>query len=800
MYRFQGQYENSIIYFEDALSIAQTYDSRVEQGRALYSLGTVYASQGQFAKAVDSFEKALLTARGENYAETQSSIDPIGEGDALVGLGTTYQARGQHDDSLIYFESAKEVYNRIGSYANEMVALSNIGGYFLYKNQYDTAIETFELVLIAARANSDRMGEGIALGNIGLALASDKRYEESLLYYGQALAIFQEIGDRAGEGTAIANIGKVYQAQGQHDEARIKFDEALLIARELGKTQLEATALGNIGFTQYKQDQFADAYISLKAAISVADLIRANAGDDVARASFANSIAPSIALAVDVAIALEQPTDGFELSEQSRARSFLDSLSTGRVELGGEDELLYQMELIAYNRRLVTQNAYALALASGDASEIKLAKQNLDEAVEQHTEAVEEIAERSEKLTDLVPGRNKTLTLMEVQEQLAQRGSNSAIISFFLFEPFAEGEAARNAIAFVITSDGFQLVELSVGQDEIAKAVAEFRHAFNAPTPQTAHSTAAQNLYAWLIEPLLPHLAVEHLIVIPHQVLHYVPFSAFSTGDSYLDEQFSISYLPSASVMAFLNGTSEVGEEVLIFGNPQSNEGKNLESAEAEAQAISVLYDHPAYIGTTATKNVLYEQSADADIVHIAAHGVYNEVNPLESAIYFAVDGEEEGVLRVREVFGLALDSADLVILSACETQVGEISGDNVSDGDEIVGLTRAFMFAGTQSILSTLWQVDDQSTAILMQHFHEKLKEGVGKAEALREAQKYLRTEHPEYSDPYYWSGFVLNGEAGVDASPSFPIAQLIGALIIIASVIGLGLFMSNRRRVGRD
>lgn len=187
------------------------------------------------------------------------------------------------------------------------------------------------------------------------------------------------------------------------------------------------------------------------------------------------------------------------------------------------------------------------------------------------------------------------------------------------------------------------------------------------------------------------------------------------------------------------------------------------------------------------------EQVSHANILHLAAHGTFNPVAPLNSLIALAPDKpasntenpqSADGWLTVGEVYGLDLKKTDLVVLSACETNLGDLS-----EGDELVGLTRAFIFAGTPSVIATLWNVDDFTTTLLMEHFYTYLRSGMGKTEALRQAQVWLRdltvsglrgnyselikgteyehllkleaTERP-FANPYYWSGFVLSGDAG--------------------------------------
>src|SRR5713226_3246218 len=176
------------------------------------------------------------------------------------------------------------------------------------------------------------------------------------------------------------------------------------------------------------------------------------------------------------------------------------------------------------------------------------------------------------------------------------------------------------------------------------------------------------------------------------------------------------------------------GEKVLALGNPDLGDPKmSLQFAEIEAKEIKSLYPQSEiYLEKEATEEKAKALSPQNDIIHFATHAQLNENDPLSSAILLAKDGKEDGRLEVREIFGMDLH-ANLVVLSACETGLGKLSS-----GDELVGLTRAFIYAGTPSVVASLWNVDDSSTAQLMASFYKNLKT-MSKVEALRQAQLEL-------------------------------------------------------------
>src|SRR5262249_45023965 len=252
----------------------------------------------------------------------------------------------------------------------------------------------------------------------------------------------------------------------------------------------------------------------------------------------------------------------------------------------------------------------------------------------------------------------------------------------------------------------------------------------------------SQELYKVLIQPALPHIRGKELIIVPHDVLHYLPFQALLAPDGqYLIEKYPINYLSSASLMQFtqekrkakgeLSSLLAQGGNILTFGNPDLGDpNKSLAFAGIEAKEIKNLYPQSTiYLETEASEEKAKALSSQNDIIHFASHAELSEDDPLTSAILLAKSDKEDGRLEVREIFGMDL-KASLVVLNACETGLGKLSS-----GDELVGLTRAFIYAGTPSVVASLWNVEDSSTAQLMASFYKNLKT-MSKVEALRQAQ----------------------------------------------------------------
>lgn len=245
----------------------------------------------------------------------------------------------------------------------------------------------------------------------------------------------------------------------------------------------------------------------------------------------------------------------------------------------------------------------------------------------------------------------------------------------------------------------------------------------------------------------------QNLTIVPHGVLHYLPFNAIYDKENFLIDRYNIRVLPSASVMKFIKERREGhAGNLLAFGNPDIGDSTyDLPGAQNEAIIITKNRSKSTVLlRGKATETALKQYGAEFRYLHFATHGIFDAEKPLSSKLLLASDSKNDGELTVGELYALHLP-ADLVTLSACETGLGK-----VANGDDVVGFTRGFLYAGTSTIVSSLWKVDDQATAILMQQFYKHLKEK-DKRSALRAAQLEIKNNYN--SHPYFWAAFQLTG-----------------------------------------
>jgi CHAT domain-containing protein len=555
------------------------------------------------------------------------------------------------------------------------------------------------------------------------------------------LAIFEEIGDRSGQANALGNLGNVASSQGRYGEASDYYQRSLAIFEEIGDRSGQANALGNLGTVASSQGRYGEASDYYQRSMDLFEEIRAAAGDDAARTSYIAQYAFLYANAVEVAHRLEQDEQAFFISERGRARTFLDMMTTGVVQPSDDAaQALYRREVEAY---AVLQNArndliQARAAADPDEELIATFEKQVAEAQQEHEAALAAVEEHGGQLELLVPGRTKEHVL-DVEGVQGYLDEQTALISYYL-----DDEAG---FAFVITDETFRVVELEVGFETLAGEEGDIAGMRAAPE-HLLIPNSAKRLYGHLIEPLKPLGGIEKLIIVPHGALHNLPFAALTAdGEEYLVDEYMLSFLPSASSLQYVGPRlSGATEELLIVGPPRREGQSRLEEVEEQVQVIAERFGVQPFMLEEATEAVVRERSPQANIVHLASHAEFSETLPLQSRILLA-----DGDLLVEEIFGLDLRNTDLVVLNACETKLGE-----VSDGDDIIGLTRGFFFAGAPTVVSSLWKVDEKSTRLLMERLYDHMEAGLPKAEALRQAQMDVRDEYPHFK---HWAGFTLSG-----------------------------------------
>ncbi len=772
IYSATGDHQEALENFERAMELQHEFGDYEDEAKTLANIARVYMDLSTFDQAWSYFQQSL---------ELRQEIgDREGEVDVLNGMGVINYDIGDMDQALQNYQDALDLSREIGYREGEMDSLQNIGTIYEANADYENAIATYEAALEANERIGDDRARSSLLNFLGLSYFKLGDLQSAENYYNQALRAARSTGDRGIEAFILTNLASLEVSSGSLDEALDHYFEALQLDREDNFRSGESTTLFLIGWLYEEKGDDDNAIDYYLASIEIREALRESIKLESFKSAVASEDADVYRRAIQLLIKLGRFEEAFDLTERSRARTFLDQMGNTIPDLrqGADAEFLAREEqllneITALENDMINGSTPFTGQRSDPSTEVFKAR--LAEKRQEYLDLLSEIQLANPKLASLV-----TISTLDVPSIQAVLDRDVTLLSYYVMED--------SVVVFLVSNTAFEFVELPVSAESLQQAVENFRTLGLANLNNT-HPLSLVELYEGLITPLLPQLNAVKIGIIPHQWLHFVPFAALSDGEEYLGEQYVLFEIPAASTLQFL-GTSEIGQVAnpLILGNPLTDNPDlaDLEYAAQEANLVAELFDVEALTGAAASEAALQSQVGNANILHLAAHGSYDPTSPQFSRLWLAPEGETDGRLNVFEVYGLDLSQTDLVVLSACQTNLGELSA-----GDEIVGLNRAFLY-GTPTVVSSLWSVDDEATGVLMQAFYENLIAGMGKAEALQLAQIELRNDadHPQWTHPYYWAAFVLSGDPGAEAG--YLLKPAVGAELtrFVPVVIGILVF----------
>ena len=515
--------------------------------------------------------------------------------------------------------------------------------------------------------------------------------------------------------------------------------------------ETRAVARRGMGDIQLEWGQNDEALAQYLAAIDILEGVQADLRLDRLTSSFADSQSSLYARAIRLAARLGQDSLAFELAERGRGRSFLNQLGNRKLPASHVPADLAEREQELRQRRIELQNILRQKRADFEATDFEATPQApairkaLETVRQDHERTLERIRQNHPRYADLVSV--EPVALEQLQRRVLTPGVS--LIEYFVLDD--------QTLAWVIEWDQFSLVKLDISAAELRQQTRQLRDGI---ANRSFDHSVAGSLYAHLIQPLEPSIRHDRLIIVAHDALHYLPFAALWNADraQYLIERFTLALAPSASALPYLaeQKTSSKGR-ILALGDPDSS----LPGARREVQAIAEIFGSQAHVGAAASEQLVHQTASEFDVLHLAAHGVYAPNAPFTSRLELAgdpasavADSTSDGDLEVHEIYGLDLRETDLVVLSACQSGLGPSSR-----GDEVIGMTRAFLHAGVPLVITTLWSIDDAASGLLMTRFYRHFQmDGLSPAIALRRAQIEMLAEDP-WSSPYHWASFVPTG-----------------------------------------
>lgn len=437
--------------------------------------------------------------------------------------------------------------------------------------------------------------------------------------------------------------------------------------------------------------------------------------------------------------------EAFSYMEAAKSRSFAELLTHHAQAVPeappGQSGLVHRIremreELNWYYRRLETEQ-----LRAEHPSPEKIEK------LRKETLAHENELLRALREVPSGPALGQSAAPSSVEQVRASLPPDAVLIEYFsLREQFIAAVLTRQTLTLVPVTpvsrvmNLLRLFDFQIGKFRLA---GDYLKQFQQPLFESTRAHL-RTLYEELLAPLEPYLAGHHLVIVPHGVLHYLPFQALFDGERYLIDSHTISYAPSASIFSLCQQKTElVSGPPLVLGMPDENAPHILD----EVQAVSkILSDADLVTGANATQEILHKKELRSRLIHIATHGTFRQDNPMFSGIRLGA-----GQLNLYDLYQLKLQT-ELITLSGCATGLNV-----VTSGDELLGLVRGLLYAGARTVLLTLWNVHDRSTSEFMAAFYKHLEDGDSKASAMRSAMTDLRSRYPH---PYYWAPFTLTGK----------------------------------------
>jgi len=515
---------------------------------------------------------------------------------------------------------------------------------------------------------------------------------------------------------------------GNFGEAQAGFDEILSSKLIVGITSTYYPVLHDRGRVAEAlgDDVLATQYY--RESIAVIESSRASIKTDTSKIAYVGNKQAVYESLVKILYRQNRIAESFEVAENAKARALVDLLAS-RAE----------------SRTATVAMISTTTPAAKEFNDLQAGIDSKSIAETVQTRGVDRglLRKARKKLNDEAPEYASLVTVNPVSKNDIQGllGDGELLLEYYVTE--------NDLFIFALTQRKISAVHLQSNQ--LHELVSRFRASLNQPKSDD-HKLPGRELYDHLIRPLAKEVdGADALSIVPHGVLHYLPFDALYDGRDYLIDSKAIRMLPSASVLKFLQKKTGPQNAILVLGNPDLQDS-NLDLAGAQREAIAIARiqnNSRLMLREKATETVVKADAGAYRYLHFASHGVFDDETPLESRLLLAKDAVNDGNLTVSELYNLRLD-ADLVTLSACETALGR-----VANGDDVVGFTRGFLYAGANSIVSSLWKVDDEATYRLMLNFYRNLG-SMDKRQALTQAQLTVRRQ---YRHPYYWAAFQLTG-----------------------------------------
>ena len=749
-YRSLGDIQRAIEYHEQALSIAtEAGENRVE-GCIYGSLGVDYHEVGDFRRAIE-YHKL-------HHRIAKEFRDRTCEGHAYNGLGIAYRHLSHFQLAFKYHNQCLSIAIKVGDKELEGRAYGHLGSVYNSLGDFPRAVDYLKADLSIAKEFSDRTCEGRAYNGLGIAYRHLSDFRQAFKYHNQCLSFAIKVGDRALEGRTYGHLGSVRNSLGDFPGAIDYLMKDLSIAKDIGSRAEEGSVYCRLGSCYRALHNIKEAIECYKGHLIIAKKIGDRTAEVCAHIGLGHCFLESHSLNE----ALEHFRCSVKITDTIRASSI------------SEDEL--KISLRRHYQCAYTHLWQVLVMLQRNDEALYAAERG-------RAQALLDALKVTYGLTSLSPRS------IESEEEVTYISKNTTVLKVFLFLEL------KIVNMWVLQKEGdpiFRQAELEIGDahedsfalllDIVLKNIragvgirCENRSMDKLSDDSTPSSTRDDNqtsepsqettdflqpLYDAVLGPIEDLLDGDELIVVPDGALSKAPWAALS-------ETLRIRTVPSLTSLKLITDSPieyHNKSGALIVGDPCLEKITNkrgspiydrLNYARLEVERIGEILESKPLTGEDATKEAVLQRIGSVALVHIAAHG-----RKETGEIVLAPDPrweshtpkEEDCIMKISDIQAVKL-RASLVVLSCCHSGQGPVSSEGV------VGMARAFLFAGARSVLASLWAIDDEATMMFMESFYQQLGNGESASVALQRAMKCLRDSH-DYSAPKYWAPFVLIGD----------------------------------------
>jgi len=722
-----------------ALAIAREIKDPVRIARVLNGMGNLYENLGEYQQALSAFQEGLVLA--------QQQDEKLGEAFLLHNIGAVYHAQGDYALAAEYTLRGMKIKESLGKRDEVVSSLINLGDDYDLAGRQAQARVSLEQALKLARETGQKTRTAQALEILGRLEFEHGHYQSALAQLQESRAIFAKTGEQLDEADVLTVVAQVRYARREYAEAAAAAGRARDVAREVSGTAevMEGSLLLGRAYRAMGRNAEARPFL-VEAVAAVEDLRDRVAGGESERELYLAGRTNAYQELLTLEMEQGRAESALRLAEQAKGRVLLDLLRGGRPAFDRVMSAAERAEETRLRGRLAALRARRERAGPGE----------LDKSVDQarlDLSAFRTALYTAHPELRLARGDLQPIGLDRTRQLLPNR--TTALLEYVV----TPARAYLFTIAAGASGPVLRAHTIPVSAKTLKVEAARFREQIATRDPGFVET--ARKLDGWLLEPARRELAGKTaLIVVPDGDLWHLPFQALqSTAGRFLVEDAAIAYAPSLSVLDALlrarRGAAGKPRTLLVLGDP----AQNTPDAGREANAVAALYgatNSSLWRGPAATRAVFLSRAGAFDVLHLAAHGIFDDRNPMGSHIILAAPAArppEDGWLEAGDVRDLDLKAA-LVVLSGCETARGRFE-----NGEGSIGLSWAFLAAGARAAVASQWRVESASTSKLMVAFHSELLRGAGKAEALRRAAlRLLSTER--FHHPFYWAGFVLLGD----------------------------------------